>query len=216
MTAYEPGPSPPQVADPARVPPAGAAAPADRGTRPPAPWARRLVEWVLIVAIAAGAAFAIKAFVLQAFYIPSPSMYPTLRDGDRILVDKLSYDLHAIHRDDVVVFAKPPLDTGEPRVHDLVKRVVGLPGDTISSAPDGQVLIDGRPLAESYLTPDHVTGSGAGPPITRMVIPPGQYFVMGDNRSDSKDSRYFGTISKSLVVGRVVIRVWPVTSIRLF
>lgn len=181
-----------------------------------APLARRALEWLVIVLIAAAAAFGIKTYLIQAFYIPSGSMLPTLRIGNRILVDKLSYDLHAIHRGDVVVFARPAKDTGDPGVQDLVKRVVGLPGDRISSSPDGRVLIDGKALAEPFITPYHRDGPGAGVPISPEVVPPGRYFVMGDNRNDSKDSRFFGPIRGSLVVGRVVLRIWPLSSIRLF
>lgn len=183
----------------------------------PKSWQRRWAEWVVIVAVAAGLAFGVvKPYVVQAFYIPSGSMIPTLLIGDRILVDKVSYDIHAIHRSDIVVFAKPPADTGDPQVQDLVKRVVGLPGDTISSAPDGQVLIDGKPLAEPYLTPFHRQGPGAGPPIAPQVVPSGDYFMMGDNRNDSKDSRYFGPVPGSLALGRVVLRIWPLDDLSVF
>ncbi|MGH9066337.1 MAG: signal peptidase I [Acidimicrobiales bacterium] len=187
---------------------------------------RRLLEWVVIIAVAAAAAFGIQAYLIQAFFIPSGSMIPTLKIGDRILVDKLSYDIHSIHRGDIVVFAKPPTDQGDPKIHDLVKRVVGIPGDTISSAPDpachsdplcsGHVLVNDKPLPEPYLSTYHQAGPGAGPPIRTQVIPPGHYFMMGDNRNDSKDSRYFGPVSGTLAVGRVVLRVWPLGSVRVF
>ncbi|MGH9073370.1 MAG: signal peptidase I [Acidimicrobiales bacterium] len=229
MTPAEPAPPAEQEED--RLPAASAAPGAQGAPQPtrkrrrPSP-SRRVTEWVVIVALAVGAAFGIKAFLIQAFFIPSGSMIPTLKVGDRILVDELSYDLHPIHRGDIVVFAKPPADSGDPAVHDLVKRVVGLPGDTISSAPDpqchgdplcsGRVLIDGKPLPGKYLLPYHRAGPGAGEPIPTQVIPKGHYFVMGDNRSDSKDSRFFGPISGSLVVGRVVLRIWPLNAITTF
>lgn len=163
-----------------------------------------------IVAIAALAAIGIKTWILQAFYIPSASMEPTLGIGNRILVDKLSYDLHSIHRGDIIVFARPPNDVGEPSIKDLVKRVVGLPGETISSA-NGHVLINGRPLAEPDLPPGTQTTG-----IPTQVIPPGHYFVMGDNRGDSADSRVFGPIPASLAVGRTVVRVWPLSRLHIF
>jgi signal peptidase I len=138
-------------------------------------------------------------------------MVPTLKVGNRILVDKLSYDLHGVHRGDVVVFARPPRDQGEPGVHDLVKRVIGLPGERISSQGN-QVLINGRVLREPWLPKNE----GLGQPIEPQVIPKGHYFVMGDNRTDSLDSRSFGPIAGSLIVGRVVAKVWPPSAWRFF
>ncbi len=185
--------------------------------RPPRQGGRRrggalgfLGEWVAIVAIAALAAIGIKTWVVQAFYIPSASMEPTLGIGNRILVDKLSYDLHSIHRGDIVVFARPANDGGDPTIKDLVKRVVGRPGETISSA-NGHVVINGRPLAEPYL-PTGTQTSG----ISTQTIPAGHYFVMGDNRTDSADSRVFGPIPGSLVVGHTVVRIWPPSRLHVF
>jgi signal peptidase I len=163
---------------------------------------------VLLVAI--GVAVGIRTFVVQTFYIPSASMEPTLMVGDRILVDKVSYHLHAVHRGDIVVFATPPGEDAGPAVKDLVKRVIGLPGETISSA-GGHVVINGKPLTEPWLVKGTVTVG-----ITPQKIPPGELFVMGDNRSDSQDSRFFGPIHQSLVVGRVVMKIWPVTALHFY
>lgn len=174
------------------------------------------MEWSAIVVIAVVVALLVRAFVVQAFYIPSGSMEPTLGINNRVLVNRLAYDFHAVHRGDIVVFRTPPKDHSDPGVKDLVKRVVGLPGETVSSAPDGQVLIDGKAINESYIAPKFRTGPGAGPPITKQVIPAGEYFMMGDNRDDSYDSRFFGPISSSLVVGRVVLKVWPPDEITLY
>jgi signal peptidase I len=176
----------------------------------PRNWKRFALEWLAVLAVAVGVAFAVRTFVVQTFYIPSASMEPTLMIGDRILVDKLSYHLHAIGRGDIVVFAKPPGEVTAPDVKDLVKRVIGLPGDTISS-PDGRVWIDGKPLREPWLTPGTVTTG-----IRTQKIPAGEYFVMGDNRTNSQDSRFFGPINGSLIVGKVVFRIWPVTSLKFF
>jgi signal peptidase I len=135
--------------------------------------------------------------------------------GDRIIVNKLSYDLHDIHRGDIVVFARPPLEDQE--YADLVKRVIGLPGETISSK-NGLVYIDGKLLREPWLPPgpDSFTGPLAGDDPHPQFdlpgpvhIPMGEYFVMGDNRTDSEDSRFFGPIPKSLIVGRAVAVIWP-------
>ncbi|MGH9305276.1 MAG: signal peptidase I [Acidimicrobiales bacterium] len=165
----------------------------------------------MVVLVALGVAFGIKTFLIQPYYIPSASMTPTLAVGDRILVNKVAYHLHGVHRGDIVVFAKPPRDQGDPKVKDLVKRVIGLPGETISSA-SGHVLINGVPLQEPYLP----NGVNPGPPITKQVIPANHYFMMGDNRGDSKDSRFFGPVDRSLFVGHVFMRVWPVSRIHIF
>jgi signal peptidase I len=149
----------------------------------------------------------IKAFLFQSFYIPSPSMAPALKPGDRVLVSKLSYRLHDIHRGDIVVFKRPPHVQAGPEVKDLVKRVVGLPGDTVE-ARDGHVIVNGKALVESYV-PANLTTTD----VTAQHIPARHYWVMGDNRVVSEDSRYFGSISRSLIVGRVFFQVWPVSSL---
>jgi signal peptidase I len=172
---------------------------------------RALIEWVVIIAVAIAAALLIKTFVLESYYIPSASMVPTLKVGNRILVDKLSYDFHGVHRGDLVVFGRPPRDVGEPGITDLVKRIIGLPGEHISSRGN-QVLINGRVLREPWLPRNDQLGQ----PIEPQVIPKGEYFVMGDNRADSLDSRSFGPIPASLIVGRVVARVWPLSAFRFF
>jgi len=171
--------------------------------------AARATEWVAIVAAALVAALVIKAFVIQAFYIPSGSMEPTLKVGDRVLVNKLAYHAHPIHRGDIVVFTRPKLEGGAPAIKDLIKRVIGLPGETIESSSDGQVLIDGRTLREPYLPAGTITTG-----INRQTVPPGHYWVMGDNRSNSRDSRFFQAIPRSLVVGRAFVLVWPLSSLQ--
>jgi signal peptidase I len=161
-----------------------------------------------IVVVALLAAFLIKTFLIQAFYIPSPSMVPTLQVRDRVLVNKLSYDLHPVHRGDIIVFKRPPAEgASDPTIKDLIKRVIGLPGDIIEER-NGVVYINDHPLKEPYLPAGAVTLD-----LPRMTVPAGQYFVMGDNRLDSKDSRSFGTIPKSLIVGRAFIKVWPLSAI---
>jgi signal peptidase I len=169
---------------------------------------RTAVEWVVIVGAALLTALLIKTFLLQAFYIPSDSMVPTLVQRDRVLVNKLSYHFHDVHRGDIVVFERPPGEV-DPRIKDLIKRVIGLPGETIEGR-NGSLLINGRVLNEPYL-PKGVQTSDFGP----TIIPKGNYFVMGDNRGNSKDSRVFGPIAKSLIVGRAFIRIWPISRITL-
>ena len=213
MTPVDLGPDAAGVDDPASTfvdqPPTDAGGPATGAGRPI--WRRRwALEWLAVVLVAVGLAVALRAFVVQTYFIPSASMEPTLMIGDRILVDKLSYHLHGVGRFDIVVFAKPPKEDADPSITDLVKRVIGLPGDVISSR-GGQVYIDGRLLHEPFLPPGTVTTG-----IVTQKVPPNEYFVMGDNRSDSQDSRYFGPISRSLLVGRVVLRIWPPSRVHAF
>jgi signal peptidase I len=171
---------------------------------------RWAIEWGLVLLVAIGVAFGVRAFVVQSYFIPSASMEPTLLVGDRILVDKLSYHLHAVHRGDIVVFATPPKEVANPGISDLVKRVIGLPGEVVSSSK-GRVDINGKPLAEPWLPKGTVTTG-----IMTQTVPANEYFVMGDNRSDSQDSRFFGPISRSLIVGRVFVRVWPLSRVHYF
>jgi signal peptidase I len=186
----------------------------------------RRVHWlrevVVVVVVALGVALLLRTFVVQTFFIPSGSMEPTLQVGDRILVNKLSYHLHGVDRGDIVVFARPPQENcGGPPVDDLVKRVIGLPGDTISLS-GGYVYIDGKRLDETWLprSEQGITSQGPGGNGSNLAhpyrVPANDYFVMGDNRQDSCDSRYWGPISRSLIVGKVELRVWPLTSIHLF
>jgi signal peptidase I len=190
-------------------PPAGAPeAPIDEDERGRPSALRGIVEWVVILAGALLVAFVVKTFLFQAFYIPSGSMEPTLKIQDRVLVNKLSYDVHDVHRGDIVVFRSPPGEVGSS-VKDLIKRVIALPGETVE-AKDGKIFINGRALEEPYIRDGVVTG-----PIEPKQIPPGQVWVMGDNRSNSKDSRIFGPIDENLIVGRAFVRVWPITSLSL-
>ena len=183
---------------------------------------RTALEWVVVVTVAVLAAFLIKQFVLQAFFIPSESMEPTLRGGrgmpaDRVLVDKVSYHVRDISRGDVIVF-HAPADFSNPEVDDLIKRVVGVAGDEIVFE-DGRVKVNGQVTSEPYLSPGTQTKpapEGAGTYGHTCVaadpckVPPGQLWVMGDNRTNSQDSRYIGPVSEDLVVGRAFVLVWPI------
>src|SRR5947209_13695751 len=199
-------PSSPRTAPPPEPPPAEP--PAQQPESATRSSVRSAVEWVVIVVAALLAALLIKTFLLQAFYIPSDSMNPTLVQRDRVLVNKLSYHFHDVHRGDIVVFKRPPGEN-DPTIKDLIKRVIGLPGDTVEGR-DGQIVINGRVLHEPYTAKNSPMND-----FTPRKIPPGHYFVMGDNRSNSKDSRVFGPIAKSLIVGRAFIRVRPISKITL-
>ena len=167
---------------------------------------RLTLEWVGVVVLALVAAFLVKTFVLQTFFIPSASMEPTLNIGDRVFVNKLAYSFHSVHRGDVVVFTLPPGESAGTGVDDLIKRVIGLPGETVE-ARQGRIYINGRPLAEPWL-PKGVSPV-AGLPLEKTRVPPNDYFLMGDNRGNSSDSRHFGPIPGNLIVGRAFVRIWP-------
>ncbi len=174
---------------------------------------RSTVEWVAVIVGALVVALVVKTFLFQAFYIPSASMEPTLEKGDRVLVNKLSYDLHDVNRGDVIVFELDEDEVAPDGIKDLIKRVVGLPGDVIETR-DGVVYVDDRALEEPYLEDGMVTGDPndpKNPSIERQTVPDGHVFVLGDNRSNSADSRYpyRGTIPIDSIVGRAFVLVWP-------
>ena len=185
---------------------------------------RAFVEWGVLIVSALLIAIVIKTFLFQAFYIPSGSMIPTLEVGDRVLVNKLSYDLHDLHRVDIVVFQSGPNKRWPTNIDDLVKRVIALPGETVTQCTvDGdpkRICIDDRPLNESYLPksggqviptemPVQIDGCDAESPRYGCKVPAGDVFVMGDNRGNSADARSHGPIKESSIVGRVFLRIWP-------
>jgi signal peptidase I len=192
---------------------------------------RNAIEWVIVVAGALLVAVIIKTFLFQAFYIPSPSMEPTLKVGDRVLVNKLSYRLHDVHRSDIVVFERPSTAVqtvegcdGSPvtitpsknadEVHDLIKRVVAISGETVESR-NGHVFVNGKQIDEPYLPVNVVTPAfdpqNFSAPCIR--VPKGDVFVLGDNRQNSSASNKFGPIPESLIVGRAFVRVWPLSAL---
>jgi signal peptidase I len=162
------------------------------------------------VAVVALLAVGLRAFALQTFFIPTTSMVPTLQKGDRILVLKAFFNWHDLHEGDIVVFTRPPRDQcGGPAGEDLVKRVIALPGQTIYSS-GSTVVVDGRPLAEPYLPRTDPLGP-AIPGATRadpFRVPRGEFYVLGDNRAASCDSRFWGPVKGSNIVGRVVLLWW--------
>ncbi len=161
---------------------------------------RAILETVDAALFAVVLAFFIITFVVQAFFIPSGSMEPTLQVGDRILVAKFYYRLAPIQRGDVIVF-RYPLNPGK----DFVKRVVGLPGDRVELRR-GVVYINGKPRPD--LTPadgDPACIQDYGP----KTVTPGHLFVLGDNRCNSEDSRFFGLVPARNVVGRALVIYWP-------
>jgi signal peptidase I len=194
----------------------------DEETKKPAASSRWIVELVGVVVVAILVAVLLRTFVVATYSIPSGSMEPTLQIGDRIVVDKLSYHLHGVDRGNIVVFSTPPNENcAGPPVSDLVKRVIGLPDETIS-LKDGNVYIDGRLLPEPFLPPsvrdDTYPGPSAAPYALHQAyrIPAGDVYVMGDNRPESCDSRYWGPIRESTIVGKVDMRLWPLSRLGFF
>jgi signal peptidase I len=166
------------------------------------PRMRSLIGWVVFVAVVVLVSTAARAYAIQTYFVPTTSMTPTLMPGDRIVVNKLS---STVHRGDIVVFHDPPTDHGGPAV--LVKRVIGLPGETISSQGN-TVLIDGKPLAEPWLVTLQGQCLESSQHIVSTKIPPDHYFMMGDCRGDSEDSRYWGTLAGSYMIGKVDLIIW--------
>jgi signal peptidase I len=180
---------------------------------------RNIVEWILVLGGALLIALLIRTFLFTTFWIPSASMEPTLvgqpNRHDRIIVNRLSYKLHSVHRGDIIVFEKPPGETattedGRP-VKDLIKRVIGLPGETVTLR-NSHVFIDGKRLQESYLPKGTPTVPICGT-VTEFKVPKGDVFVMGDNRTNSTDGRCFGPIDEDTIVGRAFFRFWPLSQI---
>jgi signal peptidase I len=167
-------------------------------------------------------ALIIRTFLFQAFFIPSPSMEPTLIQGDRVLVNKIPYYFHDPRRGDIVVFENPHptvatergvlggffhwlsqgLGFAQPENEDFIKRVIGLPGDVVEGK-GGSVYVNGEKLDEPYLTQK----TQAFDPKT---VPAGKLFVMGDNRGNSLDSRFsLGFVPIDKVIGEAFIKIWP-------
>ncbi len=198
---------------------------------------RSTVEWLAVIVVALSAALLIKAYVFQAFEIPSGSMQTTVNIGDRILVNKLSYRVGEVQRGDLVVFER--LEGTPGSTDDLIKRAIALPGETIEIREDGRIWIwgpgesstDAERLEEPYLDAINAVLSppGAGDALTtdvwneRCVNQPRQlgrctlndesYFMMGDNRNESSDSRFFGPVPEENIVGRAFLRIWPLGDI---
>jgi signal peptidase I len=183
-----------------------------------------LIELVTIVAVALGLALGIQAVLVKPFRIPSESMVPTLEIGQRVLVDRVTFRIGEPERGDVVVFKPPagaddnvcgirhPNDSPCPRPTarrsdtNFIKRVVAVGGDRIKVI-DGRVYLNGRRQQEPWIRPD---SSCEICNLTREVqIPRGQYFMMGDNRGASADSRYWGPVPEDWLIGQAFITYWP-------
>jgi len=170
---------------------------------------RKSREWLVLVVVALVLSLVIRDFAFQTFFIPSGSMEPTLQVGDRIVVDKLSVRYGTINTGDVIVFHAPATVASVcgDADSDLVKRVIGVPFDTVSSTGN-TIYINGHPLAEKWSHTEPL-----GPVIKTTRVPKNDYFVIGDNHSDSCDSRYWGFVPRQNIIGKVFVRLWPLRRI---
>jgi len=186
------------MADPADAEPVGAG---------PRRRRRALAETAIMILVAVLLAELVRTFAFQTFYIPSSSMVPALGVYDRVVVQKAFFTWRDVREGNIVVFSHPPLDHCPGPDGDLVKRVIALPGQTIYSSGNG-IYVNGRLLAEPYLPHE----DPLGPPIASSQhpyrVPPGEFYLLGDNRADSCDSRYWGPIKGSSIVGKVVLVIW--------
>ena len=179
---------------------------------PPETWWQKAwksgFENLQIVIIALSLAIVIRALVAEPRYIPSDSMVPTLHVGDRVVVEKISYHLQPPKTGDIVVFAPPEKlqEQGFTQDQAFIKRIIGLPGQTVA-VKKGLVYLNDQPLVEKYI---------AEPPQYQWGpyrVPENEFFVMGDNRNNSNDSSRWGFLPKQNIIGRAVVRFWPLERI---
>jgi signal peptidase I len=188
-----------------------------------------LLELVVIVALAIGLALLIQAFVVKPYQIPSPSMEPTLDVGQRVLVNRVGYHLGDPQVGDIVVFHPPagaengqecgvnqppgqpcPKPTPERSDTNFIKRIVAGPGDTLS-VRRGHPVVDGVEAEEDFIRPCR-GGNGCNLP-DEITIPPDHYFMMGDNRGSSDDSRFWGPVPREWIIGEAFFTYWPLDRI---
>ncbi len=196
---------------PTDTPPTDTPQPGAKKRKPKRSRGRHFIEWTIVLGVALALALLIRAFVFGAFYIPTNSMDPALESGDRVLVNKLSYFRAGPSVGDLVVFLPPAASatSGTDDIADieLIKRVVAVGGQTVQGIGGG-LFINGSPIVEEYLDPSVWTR-----PFLRVLVPDDHVFVMGDNRSNSRDSRQFGPVPTDNVIGRAFLIYWPPGSI---
>ena len=187
------------------VEPAPVAEPIDTPARPRR--RRAGLDLIVIAVVAIGVALLLRTFVVQQFAVDGESMMTTLHSGDRVIVNKLSYDFHDPRHGDIVVLEDP---NGSFAERDLIKRVVALPGETVEYQ-HCQLFINGERVTEPYLDAQLVSADDCGNSQLPVKVDPGHVFVMGDNRSASLDSRVdsIGQIPYGHIIGRAFVIVWP-------
>lgn len=190
-----------------------------------------IVELIVIVAFAIGLALLIQAFVVKPYQIPTGSMIPTLEVGQRVLVQRVSYHFSDPEIGDIVVFHPPkgadtteecgvpkpeteacPEPVDEPADTNFIKRVVATPGDTLKII-DGHAIVNGERIEDDFIRP---CGNARGCNLPKEItIPPDHYFMMGDNRGASDDSRFWGPVPKDWIIGKAFATYWPLDRIGL-
>lgn len=164
-------------------------------------------EGIKTVGLSLFLAFGIRTTIAQSYFIPSGSMEPTLEIDDRLIVDKISYHFTNPQRGDIVVFNPPEVVVEKQNLHDpFIKRVIGLPGDKVE-VKGGRVYVNNLPLQENYIAakPNYTWGS--------QVVPANSYLVLGDNRNNSYDGHYWGFVARDRIIGRAVVRYWPLNRV---
>jgi signal peptidase I len=170
-----------------------------------------VLEWMKVIIIALAIALPVRWFIAEPFIVNGASMDPTFATGQFLIVDRLTYDFKKPQRGDVIIFEYP----NDPSTY-YIKRIIGLPGETIN-IKDGKVTIinkdnpNGITLDEPYLSPEHLSRDTSSTTLTST-----QYFVMGDNRAQSSDSRYWGPLESHFIIGRPIVRLIPVQTISLW
>jgi len=167
---------------------------------------RKILDWVLTLALAVLLSLVIRSYVAEARRNPSTSMLPTLKIGDRLIIDKVSFKFNGVSRGDIVVFHAPPASRLDEV---MIKRAIGLPVEMIS-IKKGVVYITGNPLTEPYEL------EKPGEDFEPFTVPAGSIFVMGDNRNNSFDSRFWGVVPMDLVIGKALVRFYPLGDAALF
>lgn len=162
--------------------------------------ARELFETFLVALVLA---LVVRTFVVESFIVDGPSMQPTLESRERLLVNKLVYRIRGPRPGEIIVFRYPLQPS-----RDFVKRVLAVGGETVQ-VKDGQVVVDGRPVEEPYIV------NRGRSDYPKMVVPPGYVFVLGDNRTNSEDSRVFGFVHEKFIKGKAFLRWWPLDRVRI-
>ena len=172
-------------------------------------WQDTASDWLVSIIVAVALAFCIRTFLVEPYMVEGSSMYPTLKNHERLIVDKLSYFVTNPKRGEIVVFRFPKDES-----RDFIKRVIAVGGDTIEMK-NGQVFVNGQALKEDYIYKNDPKGKNISS-YRKTIVPEGTIFVLGDNRNNSEDSRFadVGFVPHKLVKGRALVCFWPLGSMR--